>query len=113
MARYVWTAVVLQVAMVVAGHWVETVLNLSGVLGTLIPFGVAVVYGARGETTLGATARGGVAIGFVSSLTGVLLAIVLGDATWLPLTWAPITAAACGWLGAAVGRVRGGAGTGA
>jgi hypothetical protein len=112
MARFVWTAVALQIAKVVAGHWIETVLNLSGVLGTLIPFGVGVVYGVRAEIGFGPLLRAGVVIGFMSSLVGVLLALFLGDATWLPLTWAPFMAAASGALGAAVGRVRGGAAIG-
>lgn len=107
MARYVWAAVGLQLAVDAAGHFDETVLNLAGVLGTLIPFAVGVVYGARSGGGFRALARGGVAIGSVSAVAGILVALFLGDGTWLPLTWAPITAALSGWLGAAVGRVRG------
>jgi hypothetical protein len=108
MARFIWTAVVLQLATVLIGHFVETVLNVGGVLGTLIPFAVALVYGTDPERTFGALARGGLAIGVVSSVAGVLVALLLGDTTWLPLTWAPGAAALSGWAGAVIGRVRAG-----
>jgi hypothetical protein len=109
MARFVWTGVALQLASVAAGHFVEGVLNLSGVLGTGISFGVAVAYGLIAAETFGQASRGGLVIGLVGSLAGVCTAMLLGDTTWMTLTYAPFASAATGWLGAVVGRVGRGA----
>jgi hypothetical protein len=71
------------------------------------------VYGVRTHGAFAALTRAGLAIGFVGAVVAILVALFLGDATWLPLTWAPFAAAACGWLGAVVGRAWGGAPDGA
>lgn len=105
MARFVWMGVVLQVVMVLVGHVNEFVLNLSGVLGTGIPFALGVAYGLTTDVGFGQASRAGLAIGAVGAVIGVLVAILLRDANWMLLTFAPIASALMGGLGALVGRV--------
>jgi hypothetical protein len=105
LARFVWTGVVLQLVMVAVGHVNETVLALSGVLGTGIPFVLGVAYGLTTQAGFGQASRGGLSIGAVGAVAGVLVAILLGDANWMLLTFAPIASALMGGLGALVGRV--------
>ncbi len=105
MARFVWMGVVLQLAMVMVGHFDETVLNLSGVLGTAIPFALGGWYGLTTQVGFGRASRSGLVIGVVGAVVGVLAAILLGDANWMLLTFAPLASALMGGLGALVGRV--------
>ena len=49
MAKFVVISIVLQVAMVVTGHYVEAVINLSALLGMGIPLIVGGVFGATRE----------------------------------------------------------------
>lgn len=105
MARFVWMGIALQLAMVVAGHFSGTVLNLSGLLGTGIPFVLGVAYGLTGPRSWGEAAKGGFVIGIVGATLGVLAAILMGDQTWLLLTFAPLSSGLTGLLGALVGRV--------
>ncbi len=113
MTRFVGLAVVLQLAMVGTGHFVEAARNLSGVLGTTIPFALAVWYGATSAHGYGHASRGGLLIGLVGAVAGTVTAILLGDATWMLLTFAPLASALTGWLGGLVGRVGHRAGVGA
>lgn len=92
--------IVLQVAMVLAGHWNATVLGLSAVLGVGIPLVLGAVYGASGPTSAKDAMAGGFLIGLVGAVLGVLLAILLGDALWSLLTFAPLSSAVAGLLGA-------------
>lgn len=108
MARYVWIALVLQLLMVLTGHFVEAVLLLSGPLGTGIPFVVGLWYGAVEPTSMGEAAKGGFLIGIVGAVVGVLLAILLGDQGWILLTFAPLSSAVTGVLGAIIGMVAAG-----
>jgi len=103
MKRFVWMGIVLQVVMVVCGHFSETVLNLSGVLGTAIPFVLGIWYGASVPRRFGESAGGGFVIGIVGAVVGVLVAILIGDQTWMLLTFAPLSSAITGLLGALIG----------
>ncbi len=108
MSRFVWIALALQLAMVVAGHYVDAVLLLSGPLGVGIPFLVALWYGALRPTSMGEAAKGGFLIGIVGATLGVLVAILLGDQPWLLMTFAPLSSAVTGTLGAIIGMVAAG-----
>ena len=108
MTRFVWMGVALQLAMVLTGHWVESVRLLSGPLGTGIPFALGLWYGAVEPLSLGEAARGGFLIGLVGAVVGVLLAILLGDQGWILLTFAPLSSALTGLLGAIIGLVAAG-----
>ena len=107
MARFVWIGVALQLAMVTAGHFSTAVLNLSGILGTAIPFFLGIWYGARVPKGWGEAAKGGFVLGIVGAFIGVLAAIAMGDQTWILLTFAPISSGVTGVMGALLGGLVG------
>ena len=102
MTRFIWMGVVLQIAMVVAGHYNETILLLSGPLGVGIPFVLGLWYGATVPRDMKTAAKGGFMIGIVGAFIGVLVAIGLGDAPWFLLSFAPLSSAVTGLLGAII-----------
>ena len=95
-------AAVLQIAMVLSGHFSPAVLALSAVLGVGIPLAVGIWYGMRHATSTGDAFGSGFLIGIVGAAFGVLLAILLGDQPWLLLTFAPLSSGVAGLLGSAV-----------
>jgi len=108
MAKFVWMGVGLQLAMVVAGHFSTAVLNLSGVLGTAIPFVLGIGYGATVPTSYKESAKDGFIIGIVGAAIGVVAAILMGDQTWLLLTFAPLSSGVTGTLGGLIGTAASG-----
>ena len=107
MSKFVWMGVVLQLAMVTAGHFHEAVLNLSGPLGVGIPFVLGLWYGATVPRAYGEASKGGFIIGIVGAFIGVVVAILMGDAIWMLLTFAPLSSGITGLLGAAIGTAVG------
>lgn len=110
MNRFVWMGVVLQVAMVVAGHFEERILLLSGILGTGIPVVLGLWYGATVPRGYREALKGGFLVGFVGAVVGVLVAIALGDQPWMLLTFAPLSSGITGVLGAGIGAALSGRG---
>ncbi len=108
MKRFVWMGIVLQLVMVVCGHFSETVLNLSGILGTGIPFVLGLWYGTAVPRGFGESSKGGFLIGIVGAIVGVLAAILMGDQTWMLLTFAPLSSGVTGLLGALIGTAMSG-----
>jgi hypothetical protein len=108
MKRFVWIALILQVVMVVAGHFSTAVVNLSAILGTGIPFVVALWYGAAKKPPYTAGAKGGFVIGIVGAVVGVLVAILMGDQPWSLLAFAPLSSGVTGLLGGVIGALIGG-----
>ncbi len=108
MKRFVWIGIVLQLLMVLTGHYVESVLMLSGILGTAIPFGLGLWFGATQPGSYTESAKGGFIIGIVGAVVGVLVAILIGDQTWVLLTFAPLSSAVTGLLGAIIGTAAAG-----
>jgi hypothetical protein len=111
MATFVGISVVLQVAMVVTGHFVEAVINLSALLGMGIPLVVGGVFGASKASDYRNALSGGFTIGIAGAFVGILLAVLMGDQEWLLLTFGPISSAVTGLIGAvtvffAMGRSR-------
>lgn len=96
---------VLQIIMVVAGHYSPAVYNLSAVLGVGIPFVIAIGYGVLGGRSQKETAKGAFTFSFVGAAIGVVVAILLGDQTWVLLTFAPLSSGVTGVLGGAIGVV--------
>jgi len=113
MSRFVWMGIVLQLAMVTGGHFMEAVLNLSAVLGVGIPFVLGVWYGATVPKGYGETSKGGFVIGIVGAFIGVVAAILMGDQPWMLLTFAPLSSGVTGLLGAAIGTAVSGRAKGA
>ncbi len=112
MRGFVALAAAAEGVLVVAGHWSDRVLMLSGVLGTVIPFVLALRYGMTAEASLPEAAVGGVVIGVVSAALGAALALLLGDQTWMVLTYGPPAAGVTGLLGATAGTGLAGRGRG-
>ena len=111
MAKFVVISIVLQVAMVVTGHYVEAVINLSALLGMGIPLIVGGVFGATRASDYRNALSAGFTIGISGSFVGILIAILMGDQGWILLTFGPISSAITGLIGAvalflAVGRRR-------
>jgi hypothetical protein len=102
MAKFVWIGIVLQLAMVTGGHFSDTVLNLSAVLGMGIPFVLGLWYGATVPRGYGQTTKGGFVIGIVGAAVGVLAAILMGDQDWSLMAFAPLSSGITGLIGAAV-----------
>ncbi len=105
MTRFIWMGVALQIAMVVGGHFNESVLLLSGILGTGIPFALGLWYGATEPRDMKSASKGGFLIGIVGAFIGVVLAIVMGDQPWMLLTFAPLSSGVAGLLGAIITMV--------
>ena len=105
MKGYVVAGVVLEVAMVVTGHYVQAVLLLSGSLGVGIPFLLGLLYGAGRKLTVKEASTDGFLIGAVGAFVGVLVSILLGDQAWSLLTFAPVASGVTGLLGAVIGRL--------
>jgi len=108
MKRFVVIALVLQVLMVVAGHYSTAVLNLSAILGVGIPLVVGLWYGLSEKPGTGDGAKGGFVIGLVGAVVGVLVAILMGDQPWSLMTFAPLSSGVTGLLGGVVGALVGG-----
>lgn len=106
MAKYVWMGIGLQLVMVTAGHFWTPLLNLSGVLGTTIPFLLGIWYGAAASKGWGEAAKGGFAIGFLGAAVGAAAAILMGHQSWIVLTFAPLSSGVTGVMGGALGRFR-------
>ena len=103
MQKFVIIAAILQIAMVLAGHYNEFVLiNLSAVLGMGIPLVVAFFYGRDSDGAKDG-ALGGVVIGAVGAALGIGLAIAMGDQTLMLLAFGPLSSAVTGAIGGAVG----------
>lgn len=110
MVRFVWMGIGLQLAMVTAGHFSSQVLGLSGILGTGIPFVLGIWYGTSVRQSYGAASKGGFVIGIVGAAIGVLAAILMGDQTWILMTFAPLSSGVTGVLGALIGTATAGRG---
>ena len=104
MLRFVVIGIVLQLLMVVAGHFHESVLNLSGILGTAIPFVLGIWYGVSRRPGYGRCAWGGFVIGIVGAFIGVVAAMLMKDQTWILLTFAPLSSGVTGTLGGLLGK---------
>lgn len=105
--------IVLQLAMVTGGHFLEALFNLSGVLGVGIPFALGLWYGSTVPKSYRGTSKGGFIIGIVGAFIGVVAAILMGDQTWILLTFAPLSSGVTGVLGALIGTAVSGPAKGA
>lgn len=105
---YVVVAALLQIAMVVGGHFSTAVIDLSAVLGMGIPLVVGLVFGARAATSTKDALGGGFWIGIVGAAIGILIAILLGDQPWMLLAFGPVSSGITGLLGGVIGYKLGG-----
>ena len=88
-----------QLAMVLAGHGIEAVANLFGVLGMTISLLAGVGYGLG--TSSGAL--GGAVAGGACALLGIAVSLALGDVTAVILAFGTASSAVTGAIGGAAG----------
>ncbi len=102
--RATLTGTVLQVLMVVTGHWVMAVQNLFGVLGTVLAVVTGFLFGkwSSRANRLGA-ATGGAIAGSVSSLLGTVVSYGLHDIPGNIIGVGTLTGIVAGAVGGVIG----------
>jgi hypothetical protein len=99
---------VLQLAMVIAGHYVPYVALHFFMLGGM---GISLLAGllcGRGASGFGGAALGGAIAGGVCALIGIAVSVLLGDTETFVLAVGTLSSAVTGALGGLVGRLLGG-----
>ncbi len=94
----------LQLAMVLAGHFVPAVALYFAAGGMGISAVAGVLYG-RGAAALAGAALGGAIAGGVCALIGTAVSCALGDVDAMVLVFGTIASAVTGFIGAVVGRL--------
>jgi len=94
---------VLQLAMVIAGHFVPAVAALFAIGGMAISAIAGVLYG-RTAATLGGGALGGALAGGECALIGIAVSCALGDVDAMVLVFGTIASAVTGLIGGIAGR---------
>jgi len=94
---------VLQVAMVVVGHWVEPIKNNFGILGTLIGLVTGLLFGrwSTRPARMGTASGGAIAAG-VSSLLGTVVSFGLKDIPGSVIGIGTLTGIVTGLIGGAI-----------
>ncbi|HXC55024.1 MAG TPA: hypothetical protein VNU97_06995 [Rhizomicrobium sp.] len=102
---------VLQLAMVIAGHYVPYIaLHVFMFGGMAISLVAGLLYG-RAAAGLAGAALGGAIAGGVCALIGIALCVALGDTAPIILVFGTIGSTVSGALGGALGRLVGGTGS--
>ncbi len=97
---------VLQLAMVLSGHYNKGVANLFAVLGVTISLVAGLLFALWAkQPTLGSSALGGLLAGGLCALLGILVSYFLGDVTASILVLGTLSSAVTGAIGGAVGHV--------
>jgi hypothetical protein len=92
---------VLQLAMVLAGHWTPAVARMFGIAGVLISLVAGVIYSRAARPAVSASAVGGAIAGGVCALIGIVVSFALGDVPALILVVGTLSSAVTGAIGAA------------
>lgn len=94
---------VLQLAMVLSGHWVE-VIKLRGFAagGMLISAVAGVLYARAARTSRGTSARNGALAGGLCALIGIAVSAALGDVPPFILVVGTLSSTAAGAIGGAL-----------
>ena len=94
---------VLQLAMVIAGHWVEFIkLNVFAIGGTLISLVAAVMYARRANVGRGQSAVWGALVGGLCALIGIGVSFLLGDVTASIFMIGTLSSAVAGAIGGTI-----------
>ncbi|HEY0529468.1 MAG TPA: hypothetical protein VGD02_11605 [Gemmatimonadaceae bacterium] len=93
----------LQLAMVLAGHWIELIkLNVFAVGGMAISLLAGVIYARRARTGRGQSALYGALVGGACALIGIIVSFALGDVTASILLLGTLSSAVTGAIGGAI-----------
>lgn len=97
---------VLQLAMVLSGHWVEYVkLNLFAGLGTFISLVAGVLYARAAAGGWGPSLLGGAVAGGVCAFLGIAVSAALGDVEPMILALGTFGSTVAGAIGGAIGKL--------
>jgi hypothetical protein len=96
----------LQLAMVVSGHFNTGIASLFGVLGTTISLVAGVLFALWAkQPTLGSSAIGALLAGGICALLGILVSYFLGDVTATIIVFGTLGSAVAGAIGGAVAHM--------
>lgn len=106
---YTLVGTVLQVVMVVIGHFNEFVKNNVFALGGMgISLLAGLLYARAAARCAGSAMKGGAAVGGVCAVLGVLVSMALGDTQAMVLVIAAVSSAVTGLIGGLIGyKMRG------
>ena len=94
---------VLQLAMVISGHWIEFIkLNVFAIGGMAISLLAGVIYARKAHTTRGRTAVYGAVVGGACALIGIIVSFALGDVAASILVLGTVSSAVTGAIGGAI-----------
>jgi uncharacterized ion transporter superfamily protein YfcC len=96
---------VLQLAMVLVGHWVPAVANLFAIIGILISLIAGLLYARAAKSAWSDSLLGGVIAGGVCALIGIAVSFALGDVTATILVIGTLSSAVGGLIGGAIGKL--------
>lgn len=103
MTRWIIVGTVLQLIMVISGHYNEFIAqNVFAIGGMTISLLAGAGYGA-GATSRGAAAGGGAIVGGACALLGILVSVLLGDVPALVLAVGTISSTVSGAIGGLIG----------
>ena len=104
MTKWIVVGTVLQIAMVVVGHFVSSVAILFAPLGMGISLVAGLLWARALSTGYGGGAGGGAVVGGVCALIGILVSYLLGDVTASVLGFGTASSAVTGALGGLLGH---------
>ena len=96
---------VLQLIMVLAGHWVPAVANLFAIVGILISLVAGLLYARAAKGSWSDSLIGGAIGGGVCALLGIAVSFLLGDVTASILLLGTVSSAVGGVVGGAIGKL--------
>lgn len=96
--------ILLQVAMVVIGHYTVAVASLFAPLGMAISLIVGFLYARWARTTRGDSVLGGAIVGGLCALIGIVISYALGDVTAWILFLGTLSSAFTGAIGGLIGH---------
>lgn len=95
----------LQVAMVVIGHYTVAVASLFAPLGMVISLIAGFLYARWARTSRGDSVLGGAIVGSLCALIGIVVSYTLGDVTAWILFLGTLSSAFTGAIGGLIGQV--------
>ena len=99
---------ILQLAMVVAGHWVPFIkLNVFALGGVAISLIAGVVYARAARESRGSSALNGALVGGIGALIGIIVSFALGDVAAIILIIGTTSSAVTGAIGGALAGGKG------
>lgn len=101
-----WTVIggVMQVIMVLVGHWVAAIAGVFGILGTLIALVVGILFARDARAGYAGAAVGGALVGGISAFVGVAVSLAMGDVGRDIILIGTVSGLVAGAIGALIGQ---------